>query len=196
MHFFTDRFTGVDEKKLQVRVGKRKLIFMNQIHSANVEVVDKNSTSIVSKTDAIITTDKDVALGVRAADCIPVIFVDKVRGAVGVAHAGRVGSYKGIIKKTIRKMVDEFTCKEKDIHVIFGPSIKKCCYEVGIEVVEGFEEFTCKENGKIYLDLIALNTQGLENFEVISTCTCCDKNYFSYRRDATKERFCGVVCTS
>ena len=192
-YFFTDKFTGVDEKKLQNRVGKRKLIFMNQIHGANVEVVDIDSASIVSKTDAIITIDKDVALGVRAADCIPVIFVDEIRGAVGVAHAGRVGSYKGIVKKTIQRMVSEFTCKEEDIHVILGPSIKKCCYEVGAEVVEGFETFTCKEDGKIYLDLIELNTQGLKNVEVSSICTCCDENYFSFRRDATKERFCGVV---
>lgn len=193
MHFFTDKFIGVDEEKLQQKVGKRKLIFMNQIHSANVEVVDINSPSIVLKTDAIITIDKNVALGVRAADCIPVVFIDKVVGAVGVAHAGRVGSYKGIVKKTIKTMVEEFTCKEENIQVILGPSIKKCCYEVGVEVIDGFEEFTCKKDGKIYLDLVALNTKGLKNVEVSSTCTCCDKNYFSYRRDGTKERFCGVV---
>ncbi len=46
--------------------------------------------------------DKDVALGVRAADCTPVVFTDKVKGAVGVAHAGRVGSYKAIVKKNYR----------------------------------------------------------------------------------------------
>ncbi len=60
-------------------------------------------------------------------------------------------------------------------------------------MIEGFEEFTCKEDGKIYLDLIALNTKELKNVKVSPICTCCDKNYFSFRRDATKERFCGVV---
>ncbi len=193
MHFFTDRFTGVDEKKLQKRVGQRKLIFMNQIHSANIVVVDKNSPEIILKTDSMITMDRDIALGARAADCIPVVFEDKEKGAVGVAHAGRVGSYMGIVKKTIQKMVDEFGCEEKDIRVTLGPSIKKCCYEVGVEVIEGFEEFTSEKDGKIYLDLIALNTKGVKNMEVVPTCTCCDDNYFSYRRDGTKERFCGVV---
>ena len=189
MYFFTDRFVGVDREKLQKKVGDKKLIFMKQTHSDIVEIVDKNW--ITKECDAMITTDKDIALCVVVADCIPVIFVDEVRGAVGVAHAGRVGSYKNIIKKTMLKMEEEFTCR--DIKVIFGPSIKKCCYEVGEEVIEGFEEFTSKENGKIYLDLIKLNTQDLNNVEVVSTCTCCDKNYFSYRRDGTFERFCGVV---
>ena len=191
MYFFTDRFTGVNRDKLQAKVDDKKLIFMRQIHSDKVEVMNKNSS--IKECDAMITMDTDVALCVVVADCIPVIFIDKVRGAVGVAHAGREGSYKGIVKKTIKKMCEEFTCKEKNIHVVFGPSIKKCCYEVGSEVVKGFEEFACKEEGKIYLDLIELNKKNVENVEVSPTCTCCDKNYFSFRRNGTNERFCGVI---
>jgi YfiH family protein len=189
MYFFTDRSTGIDRDKLQQKVGKKKLVFMKQIHSDIVEVVDKKW--IQKECDAMITIDKDIALCVVVADCIPVILKDEVRGVIGVAHAGRVGSYKNIIKKTMKKMEEEFTCR--DIKVIFGPSIKKCCYEVGAEVISGYEEFTCKENGKIYLDLIALNTKGLKDVEISSTCTCCDENYFSFRREATFERFCGVA---
>jgi len=189
MHFFTDRSTGIDRDKLQQKVGKKKLVFMKQTHSDIVEVVDRKW--IQKECDAMITIDKDIALCVVVADCIPVILKDENRGAIGVAHAGRVGSYKNIIKKTIKKMEEEFTCR--DIKVIFGPSIKKCCYEVGAEIINGYEEFTCIEDGKIYLDLIALNIKGLKDVEVSSTCTCCDENYFSFRRDGTSERFCGVV---
>lgn len=189
MYFFTDKFVGADRAKLQKKVGDKKLMFMKQTHSDIVEVVDKNW--ITKECDAMITVDRDVALCVVVADCIPVILVDEVRSAIGVVHAGRVGSYKNIVKKTMLKMEEEFTCK--DIKVIFGPSIKRCCYEVGKEVIAGFEEYTCKENDKIYLDLIALNTNGLKEVDVSSICTCCDENYFSYRRDGTLERFCGVV---
>lgn len=191
VYFFTDRFTGVDREKLQKKVGDKKLVFMKQIHSDIVAVVDKSSPVI--ECDAMITNDKDVALCVVVADCIPVILRDNVKKVVAVAHAGRVGSYKDIIKKTIEKMKKEFTCKEDDIDINFGPSIKKCCYEVGSEVIDGYEEFASIKNGKIYLDLIELNKKGLKNLEIDSTCTSCDTNYFSYRRDATKERFCGVV---
>ncbi|HIP44385.1 MAG TPA: peptidoglycan editing factor PgeF [Sulfurospirillum arcachonense] len=188
MHFFTDRFIGIDRDKLQQKVGRKKLVFMKQTHSDIVEVVDKKW--IQKECDAMITIDKDIALCVVVADCIPVILKDEERGVIGVAHAGRVGSYKNIIKKTMKKMEEEFTCR--DIKVIFGPSIKKCCYEVGAEIISGYEEFTCIEDGKIYLDLIALNTNGLKDVEVSSTCTCCDENYFSFRRDGTFDRFCGV----
>ncbi|WP_024954231.1 peptidoglycan editing factor PgeF [Sulfurospirillum arcachonense] len=200
MYFFTDRFVGVDREKLQKKVGNKKLIFMNQIHSSNVKVVNKNSPSALEKTDAMITNDKDVALCVVVADCNPVIFLDESKGVVGVAHAGRVGSYEKIAQKTVLAMSEEFGCVKKDIHVKIGPSIKACCYEVGSEVIGGFETFTCKKNAKIFLDLIALNKQQLQevgieekNIEISSTCTCCDENYFSYRREATKSRFCGVV---
>ena len=189
MHFFTNKFTGTDKNKLQQKIGDKNLIFMKQIHSDIVEVVDKNSP--IKECDAMITIDKDVALCVVVADCIPVVLIDKIRGAVGVAHAGRVGSYQDIVKKTISKMEKEFACK--DIKILFGPSIKKCCYEVGAEVVGGFEQFTCNKDGKIFLDLIALNTNELTNVDIDPTCTCCDENYFSFRRDRTKERFCGVV---
>jgi len=189
VHFFTDRFLGIDRAKLQAKVGDKKLIFMKQVHGDIVEVVDKHS--LQKECDAMITNDTDVALCVVVADCIPVILEDRVAGVVGVAHAGRAGSYKGIVKKTIDKMKKEFTCRE--IRVIFGPSIRECCYEVGAEAIKGFEEFTCVEDGRIYLDLIALNSKGLKSVEVLPTCTCCDKNYFSFRRDGTKERFCGVI---
>jgi len=190
-HFFTDKFIGIDREKLQKKVGDKKLVFMKQIHSDIVTIVDRNSP--VMECDAMITNDKNVALCVVVADCIPVILKDNVKKVVAVAHAGRVGSYKSIIQKTIEKMKKEFTCKEDDIHINFGPSIKKCCYEVGSEVVDGHEKFTSIRNGKIYLDLIELNKHGLKNLEIDPTCTSCDTNYFSYRRDATKERFCGVV---
>jgi len=190
-YFFTDKFIGIDREKLQKKVGDKKLVFMQQIHSDIVAIVDRNSP--VMECDAMITNDKGVALCVVVADCIPVILKDNVKKVVAVAHAGRVGSYKDIIKKTIEKMKKEFTCKEDDIHINFGPSIKKCCYEVGSEVIDGYEDFTCIKNGKIYLDLIELNKHGLKNLEIDPTCTSCDTNYFSYRRDATKKRFCGVV---
>jgi len=186
--------------KLSTKVSNKKLIFMEQVHGDKVEVVDKNSEHLVC--DAMITQDKDVALCVMVADCIPVILYDEQTKTIGVAHAGRNGSYKGIVKKTIVKMCEEFTCRQIDIKVVFGPCIKKCCYEVGAEVIKGFltesgvplEEFTCKEDEKNYLDLIALNTKGLSNIEVDSTCTCCDERYFSYRRDGMTGRFCGVIC--
>ncbi len=194
MHFFTDKTVSKDDLKKLVK--DKKLLFMKQTHSDIVEVVDENYTP--KECDAMITKDSRVALVVVVADCNPVIIKDSKQRAVGVAHAGRVGSYKSIVKKTILKMHKEFGLNLKDLEIYFGPSIKRCCYEVGSEVIDSFEEFIHKKNGKTYLDLIELNLKdlnelGVKKVEVDPTCTCCNKDYFSYRRDKTKKRFFGVV---
>ena len=167
---------------------------MKQIHSDIVEIVDKNW--IPKECDAMISADEDVALVVVVADCNPVVIEDKEKKVVAVVHAGRVGSYKSIVKKTILKMKEVFACKE--LHVSIGASIRKCCYEVGEDVAKGFEEFCEFRDGKIYLDLIALNLKdlkqiGIKSINIDSTCSCCSKKHFSYRRDKTKDRFCAVA---
>lgn len=199
-YFFSDRNTGTNKNKLQEKVGDKKLIFMQQIHSSNVQIVDSSSLDVIKECDAIITCDENVALCVVVADCNPILFYDRAQNVIGAAHAGRKGSYGSIARKTIEMMKKNFTCKAENIEVFIGPSIRKCCYEVGQEVIGGFEEFTCKKNGKIFLDLIALNMKQLqeegickENIFIHPSCTCCDENYFSYRREATKQRFCGVI---
>lgn len=199
-YFFTDRYTGVDKDKLQEKIGDKKIIFMNQIHSSLVQIVDSSSPSVIKKCDAIITQDKNIALCVVVADCNPILFYDKTKGVIAVAHAGRLGSYGAITTKTLQLMQQSFTCKPIDIEVFIGPSIRKCCYEVGVEVISGFEKFTCNKEGKIFLDLLSLNLGQLRQFGVLQdnikvhpSCTCCDENYFSYRRGATKQRFCGVI---
>jgi hypothetical protein len=199
-YFFTDRYTGVDKDKLQKKVGDKRVIFMNQIHSSSVQIVDNSSPSVIKECDAIITQEKGLALCVVVADCNPILFYDKTKQVVAAAHAGRVGSYGAIATKTLQLMQQSFTCKPIDIEVFIGPSIRKCCYEVGVEVTRGFEKFTCKKEGKIFLDLLSLNLEQLtqggilrNNIKVHPSCTCCDANYFSYRREATKQRFCGVI---
>lgn len=195
--FFTDRFTSLD---IASKIGDLKLIKMNQIHSSHVSIVDKNSLHVTPKTDAIISTDRGVALCVVVADCNPILCFDVKKGVIAAVHAGRVGSYGEILKKTLLVMQKEFTCKAQDLHVSIGPSIRACCYEVGEEVIEGFENFTQRRDGKIYLDLLALNLAQLrdmeireQNIEISPICTCCDTNYFSYRRENTSNRFCGVI---
>ena len=91
-YFFTDTAFGnlalhVEDNPLQVmqnrdklskNVGGKKLIFMDQVHGDTIEVIDRNSPATVSQCDAMITKDREVALCVMVADCIPVILYDEV----------------------------------------------------------------------------------------------------------------------
>ncbi|MCZ6638482.1 MAG: polyphenol oxidase family protein, partial [Candidatus Dadabacteria bacterium] len=79
---------------------------------------------------------------------------------------------------------------------VIGPSIKKCCYEIGEDVASLFEErfqnfdqylFKSRES-KYFLDLSLANKLGLQkagvpDIDVIDICTKCNDNFYSYRRE-------------
>jgi YfiH family protein len=74
----------------------------------------------------------------RYADCVPVLFHDPVRHAVGLAHAGWQGTLVGIAGKTARAMQEVLGCRASDIRAGIGPSIGPCCCELGPEVLAQF----------------------------------------------------------
>jgi YfiH family protein len=220
---FTDRFGGVSKKpfdslniafhvedEFQDVLRNRKVLldelriekiaWMNQVHSDSVKIVEEEGEAII--TDAIITKKKKLALMVMVADCNPILIYDPQKNIVAVAHAGREGTFKRIVQKTIEKMEEEFGSKPSDLKVSIGPSIGSCCYEVSQGVVKEAHEKFGKEyvvNGK-FLDLKTLNLDQLveigvkkENIEIIDECTCCNKDYFSYRREGKTGRFAGII---
>ncbi len=179
-------------------IGTKNLVFMQQIHKDYIKVVDTKEPQTYSSCDALITNLKEVALVVMVADCIPVLFYDSKKEVIAAVHAGREGVKRKIAPKTVVKMRDLYGCKAKDIEVFIGASIKSCCYEIKSDVSDGFENYLHVKKDRIYLDLVSkcvddLKSLGVENIDVDERCTCCNKNYFSYRRDGVTGRFAGVI---
>ncbi len=214
MHFFTDISDGnlalhVEDNPLDVYENREllkqkaeceNLVFMEQIHTGNITIIKNTDTKAVKATDALITNLPNVVLCVMVADCIPLLFKDEKQKVIAAVHAGRNGSFLEIAKKVALKMQKEFTCKMENLHVELGPCIKSCCYEVGGELTRGYEKYTQVREGRFYLDLVSLNKDQLlsvgvreEHISVSCICTCCDTNYYSYRRDKQSGRFCGVI---
>lgn len=174
---------------------------MNQTHSNTIKVVNTDD-SIYDDCDGIITNLEDTPLMVMVADCIPILFFDKNKNVIGVAHAGRNGTYQNISGKMVQKMKDYFSCNPKDIQVILGPSIQKCCYEVSLELAtiakKSFGIDVVKDR---FVDLQAINKKQLldanideKNINISKICTkCSHKNYYSYRNDTICGRFCGII---
>lgn len=176
------------------------LIYMNQVHGNNVEIVTKNSPRLIENCDGIITNERNLTLMVMVADCIPILFFDKVKGVIAAVHAGRNSTFLKIAQVTVNKMIKEFTCDVKNIEVILGPSIQKCCYEVNQEmaniVKKSFgEEFV---NGR-FINLQGINKMlleelGIKNITISNICTKCQgKEYFSYRLEKNCGRFAGLA---
>jgi YfiH family protein len=177
------------------------LIQMNQTHSKNIQIVDKNSPKIIDNCDGIITNCKNIPLMVKIADCIPIIVFEPTSKAIGAIHSGREGTFKYIPKEGVLKLCKSFDIDIKTIQVNFGASIQKCCHEVSQDILD----FVKKEFGNQYIynkniDLVQIAKQQLLNIGVVESninisniCTKCDDNYFSYRKDNNCGRFAGVI---
>lgn len=176
------------------------LIYMNQVHGNNIEIVNKDSSRLIDNCDGIITNDKNLTLMVMVADCIPILFLDKTKGVIAAVHAGRNSTFGRIAELTALKMISEFNCKSPDIEVVLGPSIQKCCYEVSLDLAKIVEESFGKDfvKGRM-IDLQGINKKllndlGITNISISNICTkCSQKNYFSYRKDNECGRFVGII---
>ena len=177
-----------------------KLRHMQQIHSSNIQVINHKSDILIKNCDGLITHEKNLALMVLVADCIPILIEDKVKGVISAVHAGRNSTFLNISKLSIQKMIKQFDCKPKDIFVRMGPSIQQCCYEISEELKNIVEKSFGKEflNGR-YLNLQELNKQqcievGVENIEISYICTkCSNEEYYSYRAGDKVKRFAGII---
>ena len=90
--------------------------------------------------DALVTDLPGVAIGVRTADCIPVLLYDPVHRAIGAAHSGWRGTVNMISKKTVLEMCRLFGSHPGDIRAVIGPGIGYDSFQVGEEVALTFKE--------------------------------------------------------
>jgi len=176
------------------------LVYMNQVHGNNVQIVTSNSPKLIDNCDGIITNEKNLPLMVMVADCIPILFFDEIQGVIAAVHAGRNSTFLKIAQITANKMMNELGCKADNIKVIMGPSIHTCCYEVSDELLNivktSFGEKFCKGNN---IDLHGINTMlleevGLRHIRISDVCTkCSNEPFFSFRKDKHTGRFAGII---
>lgn len=176
-----------------LNVPEENLIIPKQTHSDNVEIVELIKT-VYENCDGLITNQKNVALGLNFADCVPLVFYDSDKKIIASAHAGWRGTAAKIGVKTVQKMIDEFGCNPENIIALIGPSIGKCCFEVQDDVKaqiiktidENFHKEVC-DNNKLDLKLInkfQLLSNGVKKIDVCEYCTSCKNElFFSYRKE-------------
>lgn len=189
-------------------VAAESIISVSQIHSANVRVVDGNNRGEgfykeeLESCDGYVTDSQDITLGVRTADCVPILLyvppVESFGGAVAAVHAGWRGTALGIAREAVLKLCD-MGASPKDIRVAIGPAIDNCCYTVKEDFYKSFTEMAGKVLTDRYVtpigdniwvaDLKGANRQILidsgvfpDNIDVCDKCTCCNnEEFFSHR---------------
>jgi len=116
------------------------LVTLRQIHSGVVRILKTKDpvSGHALKGDGVITTQKNVLLGILVADCVPVLVVDPKRGAIGAFHAGWRGTAKRIVERGVGSMRAILGCEPSSLQAAIGPCIHSCCYAVGEEVIDEF----------------------------------------------------------
>lgn len=118
------------------------IVQMHQVHDVKVAVLDRGDLTRdeLDGYDAMITDLPGVTIGVRTADCIPVLLYDPVKKAAAAIHSGWRGTVSKIIGKTVIKMQSTYASQPSDILAFIGPGICVDCFQVGEEVALKFKE--------------------------------------------------------
>ena len=97
----------------------------HQVHGCRVAVIDRAdlTRTDLEGYDAFVTALPGVAIGVRTADCVPVLLYDPVARVVAAVHSGWKGTVLHIVRQAIDVMKTQFGCKAEDMHAAIGPSI-------------------------------------------------------------------------
>lgn len=189
----------------------------HQVHGDKVAVIGRPGMTReeLEGYDAFVTTLPDVAIGVRTADCVPVLLYDPERRVVAAIHAGWKGTILHIPEKTVELMTVRFGCKAADMRAVLGPSIGPDSFQVGEEVAAHFKNagFPMDEiwsfqgkgdgtpmSGGHHIDLWKANRWLLEkagvkplNIQVCGIDTYTDASFFSARREGIQ---CGRIINS
>lgn len=114
----------------------------HQIHESRVAVIDRPGMTReeLEGYDAFITKLPGVAIGVRTADCVPVLLYDPEKRVVAAIHAGWKGTVLHISQCAINVMVQDFKCRPESIRAAIGPAIGPDSFQVGEEVATRFKE--------------------------------------------------------
>lgn len=171
-----------------------------QVHGHAAAPVGKapDKWSEFSDCDALWSGAREVALGIKVADCLPVSLIDPEASVIVNVHSGWRGAARGIVPKTIAEVEDATPFRARRANAWLGPSIRACCFEVGPEVVDKFESafdgvgrFIDHTRERPHVDVPGLTAELLRRAGVPAAaifdsevCTRCPGSMFhSYRRD-------------
>lgn len=168
-------------------------ITLRQIHSDQV-VNAHGLRDREREGDALITNEIGKSIGVRTADCVPILLLEGKNRAIAAVHAGWRGTAAHVVTHAIEQMRSDFGTDPGDIYAAMGPCIRGCCYEVSREVAEQFEAGSVQieeATRKHRVNLAEANRREMEAAGVLRECifdcglctSCQSAQFFSYRRE-------------
>lgn len=189
-----------------------KIQWLEQVHGNHVAVIEEYSEKPIVA-DAAITSNKNIALAVMTADCLPILLTDAYGKQIAAIHGGWRCLAENLIEHTVEKM----TASPKDIFAWLGPCISEKAFEVGAEVMQSFclkssqfESAFAKttnissdkllESEKYQANLVQiakvqLHALGITKIAYLNECTFFNPHkFYSFRRDKNTGRMASIIC--
>ena len=189
----------------KLNIANERLLLPRQTHSDHVGLISSSffslsldqQTALLDDTDALITAERGVCIGISTADCVPILLFDAAHGAIAAVHAGWRGTVARIVEKTIAELSAAFGTKPSELKAVIGPCIMQESFEVGEEVVAAFAAagFDTRAICRLlpsptlpkltpHIDLVAANTASLlsAGLSLQNICACGICTYTHYAR--------------
>lgn len=174
-----------------VAIPAENYVYSEQIHGTAIYDLREPLTGIshLQNYDSLVTSQKNVALIVKGADCAPLLFYAPDKKVIATCHAGRVGTEKNAAQILVQYMIDNYSINPQDLLCGIGPSICNACYQ--IDKVNDIH-FDLWQNNREQLLAIGLKPQ---HIEIPGWCTSCThhQQFYSYRQDKTAKRNYGWI---
>jgi hypothetical protein len=175
---------------------------LSQVHGARVRLAAAHElpqSVRLEEGDALVAPRGAIAIGVRVADCVPVLIADAHTGAVAAIHAGWRGTVAGVLEAGVHAL-SALGAEPSALSVALFPHIRACCFEVGDEVAQQLQACSPDPNvvdrsrAKPHVDLAAILRAKLRALDVpasavddVAGCTRCEaERFFSFRRDGRR----------
>lgn len=184
---------------LRVFEGDYTLTTAWQVHGDDIKTVSsaEDVSETEAKFDGLVSDMSGILIGVKTADCVPVLIGDPKKRAFAAVHAGWRGTVQSIVGKAVERMKAEYGTDPADLICAIGPAATCSNYEIGQDVIDAFGAsfagsgrfFTPTREGHALVDLHLANREQLtgagvsdENIHTAPFCTMDRPDlFFSYR---------------
>lgn len=198
-----------------IGLNSHQLVLTYQSHSDQLQKVSildggKGFTHFESgiPADALYTYEKNLALGVFHADCVPVFLYNPKQSWVAIIHAGTEGTLKKITLKCIQQLISNEQADPHDIYAYLGPALDFAHHPISeqrkneIIALDSTFAFGIKSiAGQYFLDVPLLNMiqlramgipfQQIENSNIDTYSN--PELYFSYLREKETGRHISLI---
>lgn len=178
-----------------------KILGLKQVHGDKIILVNSAQdlanykAQNLHEADGWLLSLHQTGVMILTADCVPLYLWSEDGEYISLTHCG----WRGVVQELPKKAAELIKTKtNKKLQAYIGPHIKDCCFEVKEDVASKFpKETVIRRENKIFVDLdkaiiLQLTAAGVDEKEIKTgchcQCTCCNKkDFFSYRRDGTKD---------